>query len=73
VDSDETRLEIQKDYKNSFAGRWGWYLVINKLTNDDITKHDAILSCTLVQALNQLAFLLAKDEELKRQMKNSGV
>jgi hypothetical protein len=48
--------------------RFGWYTILNRLS-DDITKHDIILEKTLVEALNQMVYIIAKDKEQEKRHK----
>ena len=70
---DQTHLEVQKgnqdDGTTTFEGTFGWYAVINRLANDDITKHDQILSKSLVETLNQMVYVVAKDKEIQKRHK----
>ena len=63
-------MALQEDSKNpSFEQRFGWYVVINRLTKDDITRHEQVLQKTLVEILNQLTYLIEKDKEMIKQQK----
>jgi hypothetical protein len=68
---DETHMEKQEGPKRndevSFGERFGWFSVINKLSEDDITRHDKVLEKTLVEALNQLVYIVAKEKEIQKQ------
>lgn len=71
--TDEDGVEKQKDDQRdgdlSFEQRFGWYTILNRLSNDDITKHDIILEKTLVEALNQMVYIIAKDKEQEKRHK----
>lgn len=66
-------MEVQKgnqdDGDTTFEGRFGWYAVLNRLVSDDITKHDQVLSKTLVETLNQLVYIVAKEKEVQKRHK----
>lgn len=55
--------------EESFEQRFGWFSVINRITQDDVTKHPTVLQGSLVGALNQLFYLTEKDKEIERRMK----
>lgn len=47
-------------------GRWGWYMMIDRLAGGDILKHEDVTRLNFIQCLNKLAFLKEKDAEDKR-------
>jgi hypothetical protein len=49
--------------ENTFEQAFGWYAVINRLCDDDITKHPTILKTTIMEALNQLLYILEKEKD----------
>ena len=64
-------LEEQEDDQSSFEKRWGWLAILNRVSNDDITKHEQILEKTLVEILNHISYLIDKDNEIIKQQKRS--
>jgi hypothetical protein len=63
-------VEIPEDnMAESFEQRFGWFAVVNRITQDDVTKHPAVLQGSLVGALNQLFYLVEKDKEIEKRMK----
>lgn len=65
--TDQDALETKEiSNENSFQKKYGWYAVIGRLANDDITKHNKITKIKLPEALNQLTFFIDKDAEEKR-------
>jgi len=68
VDATEDTMEGEEDNLSSnFQKRFGWYAVIERLAGDDITKHNQITATKLVEAFNHLVYLIAKDEEQKKE------
>ena len=67
-------MEDEKDnLEVTFEQAFGWYGVINRISQDDFTKHNQIVQATVMEALNQLHYLIQKDQELIRiQKKMSG-
>jgi len=60
-------MEIEEDdMEVSFEQAFGWYAVINRLCQDDLTKHETILEKTILEALNQLLYLVEKDKHIER-------
>jgi hypothetical protein len=61
----------EKNYQaDTFTEKWGWYVFINRLAGDDVTKHDNVLSMRHIEAINQLAFFADRDEyQRNKQMK----
>lgn len=50
-----------------FSEYWGWYLVIDSLSNNDVTKWEYISKMDLISFLNILAFYKDKQNELEAQ------
>jgi hypothetical protein len=55
--------------EKSFNQVFGWWVVVNRVSKDDITRHQQVLEKGLVEVLNQLAFLIAKDAEVEKETK----
>lgn len=67
---DEDGVEEQEiDNNPSFEKRFGWYAVLNRIASDDITKHETIYKKKMVEVLNQVVYLVAKDNEIIKQQK----
>jgi hypothetical protein len=61
--------EYEEDMEISFEKRFGWYVVLNRVANDDITRHDEIFNKTILSVLNQLSYIIEKDKEMVRRSK----
>ena len=61
--------EPEEDMEFNFEKRFGWYAVLNRVTNDDITRHDTVFAKTVLEVLNQLSYILEKDREILKQQK----
>lgn len=59
------------DNSNSFQAVYGWFIVVNRLSTNDITKHEAIYQKTVVEVLNQLSYLINYEQEQDRLIKNA--
>lgn len=59
-------MEDEEDEEITFEKRFGWYVIINRVSADDITKHDTVFQKTLVEVLNQTSYLIEKDREIER-------
>ena len=56
---------------DSFEKAFGWFAIINRIANDDLTKHDKILQTTVLEALNQLLYIMEKEKQLIRIQKKA--
>jgi hypothetical protein len=69
---EENGLDMENEennMENTFEQAFGWFAVINRLSEDDLTRHTKILQITILEALNQLLYLIEKDKELTRRQK----
>jgi septum formation inhibitor-activating ATPase MinD len=75
LDADKVRMEMEKEnMEKSMEEKFGWYLVLNRIANDDITRHDSITKKGIIEALNMLSYLIEKDkEEIKRFKKANNI
>jgi hypothetical protein len=58
-----------KESKANMDSRWGWISMIDRLSNGDITKHDAIYERNYIECLNILSYWHEKDKYME-QMNN---
>ena len=64
---DENDLEVQEGYMDpSFAKAFGWYAVLNRIAQDDITRHNQVLTKKVLEILNQYLYIVEKEKELDR-------
>ena len=78
-DPDDLRMAEMEDYldakenniEKGFQQAYGWFLVINRLTANDVTKHDQVYKKNLNEVLNQLSFLIDYDREQIRLQKKA--
>lgn len=61
--------DVETGVQNNFQKTFGWFLIVNKVANNDFTKHDYIYKKKLNEVLNQLSFLISYDKEVEKQMK----
>lgn len=54
---------------DNMDNRWGWISMIDRLSNGDITKHDAIYERNYIECLNLLSFYHERDRYME-QMNN---
>ncbi len=66
MDDEEMDME-----KNSFEKRFGWYIILNRISQDDITKHKEVIEKTIIEVLNQLSYLIEKENEIERQRRRA--
>lgn len=50
-----------------FHDRWGWYGVVKRLSNNDLTKFETITEMNLYNILNDLSFEKESDD-IRRQI-----
>ncbi len=56
--------------ENFLQKTYGWFAIVNRVTENDITKHQAIYEKKLIEVLNQLSFLVSfEKEQIKLQKK----
>ena len=71
-DEDKAIMEDEKvDISNAFQKAYGWFVVVNRVTDNDITKHDFIYKKNITEVLNQLCFLIDYDKEQIRLQKKA--
>ena len=71
-DEDKAIMEDEKvDISNAFQKAYGWFVVVNRVTDNDITKHDFIYKKNITEVLNQLSFLIDYDKEQIRLQKKA--
>jgi hypothetical protein len=75
LDADKVRMEMEKENMDkSMEEKFGWYMVLNRIANDDITRHDSVTKKGIIEALNMLSYLIEKDkEEIKRMKKANNI
>jgi len=69
INMDDMEDDIQTNFQKSF----GWFLVVNKISDNDFTKHEYIYKKNIVEVLNQLTYLISYDQEqirLQREANN---
>ena len=63
--------ELENDNEITFEKRFGWYVVLNRVTDNKIKDHDEVLAKKVVEVLNQLLYLVEYDKELVREQKKA--
>ena len=72
MDSSEVlREELENDMEVTFEKRFGWYVVLNRVTDNKIKDHDQVLEKKVVEVLNQLLYLVELDKELVKEQKRA--
>ena len=65
-------MEDEKsDSQSSFQKAYGWYIVVNRVTGNDFTKHEIVYKSKILEVLNQLSFLIDYDREQERLRKQA--
>jgi hypothetical protein len=57
----KTFNQSQNKSKERIKSNWLWYNIINKISNNDITKYDDILNMPVEKVLTNIAFIQVKD------------
>jgi hypothetical protein len=72
MERDKVRLEEQEETMvTTFEKTFGWFAVLNRVAIDDVTRHDEIITKSVIEILNQLSYLIEKDKELIRLQKKA--
>jgi hypothetical protein len=68
----QANLEDEElDMESNFQKAFGWYVVTNRIAQNDFTKHDHIYEKTINEVLNQLSYLISYDNEQIRLQKKA--
>jgi hypothetical protein len=60
---------VEDDIQGSFQESFGWFLVVNRITSNDFTKHEYVYKKNITEVLNQLSYLISFDIEQERLIK----
>jgi hypothetical protein len=63
MDEDGGYMEgASPDSETAFQKAFGWFAVLNKIADNDITRHEVILKKGLIEVLNQLTYMIQLDK-----------
>jgi hypothetical protein len=72
MDENKTRLEdAEDDMGSNFQKAFGWFLVVNRITDNDFTKHEYVYQKKVTEVLNQLTFMIQYDRYQAESQKNA--
>ena len=72
MDSTQTDLDIpDPSVEYSFEKRFGWYVALNRICQNNIAQHDQVLEKKTIEVLNQLVYLIELGKEEEREMKKA--
>ena len=72
MDPNKANMEFEEnDMENSFQKVYGWFIDVNRLTENDFTKHSVIYESNIMSVLNQLSYLINYGQEQEKRMKNA--
>lgn len=72
MEADEVDMAyVENDIQDSFQKTFGWFLVVNRIAENDFTKHEYIYKKNIIEVLNQLSFLIQYDKEQERLTKKA--
>lgn len=57
--------------EGNFQKVFGWFVVVNRVSGNDFTKHDHIYQKGIMEVLNQLSYLIEYDKEQARLQKKA--
>ncbi len=60
---------VEDDIQTNFQKSFGWFLVVNKISDNDFTKHEYIYQKKVMEVLNQLSYLISYDNEMIKEQK----
>jgi len=70
MDKNKNIMDLEEDYMGSnFQKVFGWFVVVNRITENDFTKHEYVYEKKLIEVLNQLTYLIEYDRERERLVK----
>lgn len=55
---------------NFIQKTYGWFAIVNRVAENDITKHEVIYQKKLIEVLNQTSYLLDLEKEQIKMMKS---
>lgn len=63
MEADQDYMDNEpNDIQTAFQRNFGWFLVLNRIAENDITKHKIILDKKLMEVLNQLSYIIQYDQ-----------
>ena len=72
MDENQIGMEDEEtDSQSNFQKAFGWFLVVNRISGNDFTKHEYVYNKKVMEVLNQLSFLISYDKEQERLLKKS--
>lgn len=63
--------DVENGLQNNFEKTYGWFLVVNRITENDFTKHEYVYQKKLIEVLNQMSYLIDYDREQERLQKKA--
>ena len=64
---------VEDNIQNNFQEAFGWFVVVNKISDQDFTKHEYVYKQNLNAVLNQLSYLIGyEQEQIRLQRKSEG-
>lgn len=58
--------EEEANQQDEYSKQWGWFQIINRLAQDDITRHEKVLALGHIQCFNQLSFFVERGAREKK-------
>lgn len=67
TDMDDEEMVGESNY---IQKTYGWFAIVNRVAENDITKHEIIYQKKLIEVLNQLSYLIDYEKEQIKMMKS---
>jgi len=59
MEADQIDLDNEpNDLSTSFQKNFGWFFILNRVAENDITKHRTVLEKKIIEVLNQLTYIV---------------
>jgi hypothetical protein len=72
MDKNQADMEDEEIYMASdFQKAFGWFVVTNRVTANDFTKHEFVYQKKVMEVLNQLSYLISYEQEQIRLQKKA--
>ncbi len=65
MDEDKINLgDEEMDMGSNLQKTYGWFVVVNRITQNDFTKHKTIYESKIMEVFNQLSYLIEYDKHM---------
>lgn len=65
MDEDKINLgDEEMDMGSNLQKTYGWFVVVNRITQNDFTKHKIVYETKIMEVFNQLSYLIEYDKHM---------